>query len=156
MAARKDGASWRPVTGVRRQGRECALQFLYQSEFHLVDNDLPGGIEKAFALFSDHFRKGPKVRDYGRQLVLGVWEKREDIVALLRKYAKNWRLERMSRIDRNILKIALYELCFKEDIPPRVAINEALEIAKQYGDDESPAFINGILDSVRRATHHDD
>ena len=82
------------------------------------------------------------------RLVQGVWEQKEAIDRLIKNYAENWRIERMSGVDRNILRVAVFELVYCSDIPPRVAINEAIDLGKQYGSEESGAFINGILDSI--------
>jgi N utilization substance protein B len=136
--------------GSRRRGREIALQILYQLDVQEQLSD-----EQALALFWKHFAENPpeaetgdgdEARAFAEQLVRGVREKLQEIDALLTKASKNWRLERMARVDRNLLRLALWELKWSADVPAKVAINEAIEIAKRYGTAESPAFVNGILD----------
>jgi transcription antitermination protein NusB len=131
--------------GSRRRGREIALQILYQLDVQEQLSD-----EQALALFWKHFVEEPddgdEARSFAEQLVRGVREKLAEIDALLTKASKNWRLERMARVDRNLLRLALWELKWSADVPAKVAINEAIEIAKRYGTAESPAFVNGILD----------
>jgi N utilization substance protein B len=128
--------------GIRRKSRELALQALYQGELAgqagLLD----------FEEFCSHFQVNKKAIPYAKNLLDGVQEKREEINQLIIKYAENWRLERMSVIDRNILRLAVFELRYQEDVPTSVAINEAVEISKRYSTDESGSFINGILDAM--------
>jgi transcription antitermination factor NusB len=83
-----------------------------------------------------------------RKLVQGVCEQKQQIDLIIRRHSQNWRLERMSPVDRNILRLAVYELRFGGDTPPKSAINEAIDLGKRYGSEESSAFINGILDSI--------
>ena len=133
--------------GSRRRGREIALQILYQLDVQEQLSD-----EQALGLFWKHFAEnleegdGDEARTFAEQLVRGVREQLAEIDALLTKASKNWRLERMARVDRNLLRLALWELKWSADVPAKVAINEAIEIAKRYGTAESPAFVNGILD----------
>ena len=84
-------------------------------------------------------------------LVNGVLETRSDIDELIERYSKNWKISRMSCVDRNVMRIAVYELLHCEDIPPKVTINEAVDVGKKFGTEESGAFINGIMDSIRDA-----
>ncbi len=128
--------------GVRRKARELALQALYQIEM----SGQPA--EPAFEIFYNHFEVSKKSGPYARDLVVGVNEKWDAVNKVIGRHTENWRLERISLIDRNILRIAVYELLYQDEVPDRVAINEAIEIAKRYGTDESGAFINGILDAV--------
>jgi N utilization substance protein B len=93
----------------------------------------------------------PEIRDFTTALVTGVIERRDEIDACIQECSTNWSLERIGMVERNILRFAIYELCFLPDIPPNVTINEAVEVAKKYGTDEAPAFINGILDRVKHA-----
>lgn len=90
-----------------------------------------------------------KARPFGLELVRGVIENKAEIDARLAEASSNWRLARMDYVDRNIIRIAVYEMLFCEDIPAKVAINEAVDIGKKYGTEKSGAFINGILDSIR-------
>lgn len=133
--------------GIRRKSREMALQFLFGHDFREVGND-PDVISAEFERYCGCFKTADKSLDYARQLITGVRISLAEIDALIRKHSHHWRLERMSLIDRNILRIAIYEMKFVADVPTRVAINEALEIAKQYSIPESISFINGILDAV--------
>ena len=130
--------------GTRRKSRELALQALYQGE-------LAGQVGLLdFAEFCAHFQANRKAMPYAKKLLDGVLEKREEINRLISRYAENWRLERMSVIDRNILRLAVFELHFQDDVPTSVAINEAVEIAKRYSTDDSGPFINGILDAMAK------
>ncbi len=131
--------------GTRRKARELALQTLYQCEL----NDKP--IEEAFGLVCEHFEAGEKAIPYARDLISGVTSQKTEIDSIIQTHAVNWRITRMSLIDRNILRLAAYEICFSDVIPTTVAINEAIEIAKRFGTDESGAFINGILDALRKS-----
>jgi len=93
----------------------------------------------------------PEIRDFTTALVTGVIERRDEIDACIQECSTNWSLERIGLVERNILRFAIYELCFLPDIPPNVTINEAVEVAKKYGTEEAPAFINGILDHIKHA-----
>ena len=130
--------------GTRRKSRELALQVLYQQEMAGPDNILD------FDEFCTHFQVYKKSIPYARDLLAGIRDKGEIIDQRIRKYAQNWRLERMSVIDRNILRIAVYEVYYHDDVPISVAINEAVEIAKSFSTDDSGSFINGILDAMAR------
>ncbi len=129
----------------RSQCRELALQFLYQAEFAG-----PGRAAEVGA-FWQHFRKGTKISAYLLELVEGVAAHLEELDALIAHYSKHWRLERMAAVDRNLLRLAAYELLYQPKIPPKVVINEAVELAKLYGTEDSGAFVNGILDRIRVA-----
>ena len=131
--------------GRRRQSRETALQILYALDITRVNvREMlrDGWTEKMLS---------PEIRDFTTTLVTGVIEHRDDIDAFIQECSTNWSLERIGMVERNILRFAIYELCFLPDIPPNVTINEAVEVAKKYGTDEAPAFINGILDRVKHA-----
>ena len=131
--------------GRRRQSREIALQLLYA-----LDITRANAREVLRADWVEK-RLSPENRDFTTTLVIGVIEHRDEIDALIQEYSTNWSLERIGLVERNILRFAIYELCFLPDIPPNVTINEAVEVAKKYGTDEAPAFINGILDRVKHA-----
>lgn len=133
--------------GLRRKSREIALQFLYGHDFKGSADD-PGALQKELDQFCGSFDTGKAVV-YARELISGICRSREDVDQLLQAHSHNWRLERMSLVDRNILRIAVYEMQHSQDVPAKVAINEALEIAKQYSIPDSVAFINGILDAVQ-------
>ncbi len=126
--------------GVRRRGRELALQMLYQHE--LAGTDV-GGMVASF----DELAQAPEaVREFAVSLASGVIAKLAELDTRLVDQADNWRLERMAAVDRNILRLALYELLYATDTPPAVVIDEAVEIAKRFGSERSSQFVNGILD----------
>ena len=104
---------------------------------------------EAVELFCKHFRVPKNAKSFFLRLVEGVTEFQHEIDSLITSFSENWKINRMSRADRNIMRIAVYELLFCDDIPPKVSINEAIDIGKKYGTEESGAFINGILDSIR-------
>jgi N utilization substance protein B len=141
--------------GTRRRAREFALQMLYQLDVQEQLSD-----DQAIALFWRNFSASAEaesvdapdlgeVQPFAELLVRGVRNHLGAIDAQIQSASKNWRLERMARVDRNLLRLALYELKYVEDVPAKVAINEAIEIAKRYGTSESSAFVNGILDRCR-------
>ncbi len=138
--------------GTRRKAREAALQFLFQDDFiEKGSPEQPDELDERFAAFSLLYQVNKKARPYARDLLLGVFAKIEQIDAAIGEHATNWRLERIAATDRNLLRVAIYELMFAEDVPPQVAINEAVEIAKRFGSEDSPAFINGVLDAVEHS-----
>jgi transcription antitermination factor NusB len=128
--------------GKRRHARELALKVLFHMEFN------PGDPAESFDLVSGNFGSAEASLPFSRQVVLGVCENREFLDARIRDASRHWRLERMSLVDRNILRIALYELLFLKDVPHKVSIDEAVELGKRYGGDESGAFVNGVLDHI--------
>ena len=132
-----------PSKGSRRKSREAALQALF-----LIEMNPLNPIQSSLAVFSENFPVKEGSQPYFLRLVQGVWEQKEAIDRIIKDYAENWRIERMSGVDRNILRVAVFELVYCSDIPPRVAINEAIDLGKQFGAEESGAFINGILDSI--------
>ncbi len=134
--------------GLRRKSREIALQFLFGHDFQQRAGDLES-IEAELVEFGANFDAGRKALPYVRQLIRGICGHLDEINALLAGHSRNWRLERMSLVDRNILRIAIFEIRYCDDVPARVAINEALEIAKRYSIADSVPFINGILDAVQ-------
>lgn len=137
--------------GTRRKAREAALQFLFQDDFS-VAADQPGddGFEERFNQFCGLYQVSHKARPYARSLLQGFRNNREEVDAIIRRYASNWRLERIAVTDRNLLRVGVYEMLFGEEVPGQVAINEAVEIAKRFGSDDSPAFVNGVLDAVQK------
>lgn len=108
----------------------------------------PGDPEESFDTICRCFLPPREVRPFSKSLVLGVWENKEDLDRLIGQASKHWRIERMSRVDRNILRIAVFEVVYMGDIPPKVSIDEAVELGKKYGTEESGAFINGVLDHI--------
>lgn len=129
----------------RRKSRELALQSLYQTELNGQD------LAAAFDLLCSHFEVNRKAVPYARELVAGVADRLDEIDTLIQRHAEHWRLGRMSVVDRNILRLATFELAFREGVPASVVINEALEIAKRFSTDEAAPFINGILDAIRKS-----
>jgi transcription antitermination protein NusB len=138
--------------GIRRKARESALQFLFQDDFTAGDIQ-QGELAERFDLFCNLYQVNRKARPYTLDLVQGILQNRDHVDSLIGQCAKNWRLERIAITDRNLLRIGVFEMLYCEDIPDQVAINEAVEIAKRYGGEESPAFINGILDAVKTLIH---
>ena len=134
--------------GMRRKSRELALQSLYLSEM----SGLPA--LQALVMLREHFEADRKAYPYAEELVQGVTEHWQDINTLLQDNAENWRTDRMSIVDRNIMRVAILELWYKEDVPASVAINEAIEVAKRYSTEDAGSFINGILDAVSKAKAH--
>lgn len=129
--------------GKRRRARESTLQILYQLEF----NDI--SIEKLLSDFAVQYKLKGETADYTFSLVRGVLKNKKNIDDLIRSISVNWRMSRMAVIDRNILRIAAFELIYGENITPAVVINEAIEIAKKYSSDKSARFINGVLDALK-------
>lgn len=129
--------------GIRRKSRELALQALFGM-------DMTGDTsEEMLQRFCAVYDPPSKAVPFLLELVRGVTGSRALIDRLIERFSRNWRLSRMSCVDRNIMRIAVYEMLYCGDIPAKVSINEAIDIGKKYGTEESGAFINGILDSVR-------
>jgi len=126
----------------RRRAREIALQVLYQ-----LDLD-PGDPKKVLALHWENFQPSEQAREFCVRLVEGVLQNGKEIDRLIEEHSENWTLKRMAVVDRNILRLAAFELRYCPDIPFKVTLNEAVELAKKFGADDSGAFINGILDRV--------
>ena len=127
---------------LRSKAREVALCLLYQIE--MSKSDFRETIH-------NHFEYEPvqkEISDFASLLIEGVITNLKDIDSLIKKHVKNWGIERMAVIDRNILRMSCFELLFLEDIPPKVSINEGIELAKRFGDIDSPRFVNGILDKI--------
>jgi transcription antitermination protein NusB len=135
--------------GKRRIARELALKFMYQSEFN------PDNLETQLAQFSERSGTQAEILEFMTVLVEKVFAHAEEVDVLLKKFSDHWALERMSMVDRNILRLGISELVFTTATPPKVAINEAVEIAKKFGTEDSPDFINGILDKVFKETLKD-
>ena len=148
--------------GIRHEAREWALQFLFQSEFNRDES-----VDEGFKLFGDHQneetsappaghpagkddRQRAKARMFAEELARGVIEHHQEIDPLIAKYAENWEIDRMGTVDRNAMRIAVFEMLYRDDIPPVVSINEAVELAKAYSSSESGKFVNGILDRIRK------
>ncbi len=131
----------------RTKAREMILRLLYQADITAVS---PKDILDGFLVDYPDVDDDPSLREFVRELVILLSERRAEVDAVLASSATNWKLDRMATVDRNILRLAAIELLFRQDVPPKVAINEAVELAKKYGDLESSKFINGILDKIHK------
>lgn len=129
----------------RRKAREYALQILFQLD---IRKEKPSAT--IFRRFWEEHSPDDEVKTFTEEIVKGAYRHLEKINRQIHACAKNWSLDRMATVDRNVLRMAVYEILYRMDIPASVTINEAIEIAKKYGTDESGAFVNGILDSVAR------
>lgn len=130
--------------GKRRKSREFALQTLYQ--WNITKKD----VHQILAQLRAHFSPEEEKDDFAEQLVLGVLEHCGRLDQVIEECSEHWRLDRMSLIDRNILRIATFELLYCSETPPKVVLNEAIDLGKRFGSDDSGSFINGILDRVQR------
>jgi N utilization substance protein B len=131
--------------GTRRKARELAMQALF---FMDMQKDFS---EEIFGRFCANFAPKPDLRSFFFRLVGGVLACKDELDALIERFSENWSLGRMSCVDRNVMRIAVFELVCCRDIPAKVSINEAVDIGKKFGTEESGAFINGIVDSIRAA-----
>ena len=131
--------------GARREGREHALQILYSLDLNPMET------RESLRLFRENARVAKAVRAFAEELVSGVMEHREAIDARIKESSTHWSLSRITRVDLGILRIAAFELLFRKDIPKSVTLNEAIEVAKKFGTEESPAFVNGVLDELAAA-----
>jgi len=129
--------------GARREGREAAVQFLYQRDLNAEVN------AETLEHFWDLRPANARVREFGLSIAQGVLEHQGEIDERIRRAASNYDLHRIAAVDRNILRIAVYEMLHRPEVPPVVAINEAIEIAKRFGTDESGRFVNGVLDRIK-------
>jgi N utilization substance protein B len=154
--------------GKRREARERAVQFLFQHDLNPPE-DLDAALqqfwdsqraaaladEKGVATWGQKTELPPAsadevaMRTFAEPLIRGTLQHRDEIDALIGKYARNWDLHRMAAVDRNILRLALFEMQYREDIPPVVSINEAVDIAKRFSTQDSGKFVNGILDKIK-------
>ncbi len=154
--------------GKRREARERAVQFLFQHDLNPPD-DLSAALEhfwesqraaaiaeeKSVATWGQPVELPPPtaeeiaIREFADPLIRGTLQHRDEADTIIRKYAKNWELHRIAAVDRNVLRLAIYEMLYREDIPPVVSINEAVDIAKKFSTQDSGKFVNGILDKVR-------
>lgn len=129
----------------RTLSRHQALKCLYQLDIdHFKDT------ESTIRDFFGYSLEDKEIDDFAEKIVRKIIEEKITVDSLISKYAHNWQLDRMAYVDRNILRLGCTELLFFEDIPPKVTINEAIELAKTYGDLESAKFVNGILDSIAK------
>src|SRR5713101_7472488 len=129
--------------GSRTRARECALQALYQLD---TSGGEPRDVLRGILA---HFEEADaETAQFAEQLVRGVQSERVQIDELIQKSSANWKLDRMARVDRNILRLAVYEILRRPDVPVRVTLNEAVELGKKFGSEESSAFVNGVLDKI--------
>lgn len=154
--------------GIRRQARERTVQFLFQHDLNPPENLAEAleqfwesqraaaiAEEKGEATWGEKIELPPAsadetaVRIFAEPLIRGVLEHREEIDAEIVKSVKNWSLRRIAAVDRNVLRLAIYEMLHREDIPPIVSINEAVDIAKKFSTEESGKFVNGVLDRIK-------
>ena len=132
--------------GARRKARVCALQMLFQ--FDVAKPRIDDLVQLYWDSFADEF--GEVDRDFSNNLALGTASHIDDIDRLIKSRAENWRISRMAVVDRNILRLAIYEFLYESETPKTVVINEALEIARKFSTFEATQFINGILDAIKR------
>src|SRR5262245_48428769 len=126
----------------RSRAREVALQLLYEADRN------PGNEKERDREFVEKRLRGGDLRQFALELVAGVRERIEEIDRVIQQVAQNWTLSRMTPIDRSILRLATYEVLFQSGTPPKVAIDEAIELAKRFGTSESARFVNGLLDRI--------
>lgn len=132
--------------GNRRKSRELAMQALFY-----MDMNTNGSEETLLERFCANFTLSKKALPFFMALVNGVLQTKSELDLIIENYSDHWKISRMACVDRNIIRIAVYELLYCRDIPSKVSINEAVDIGKKFGTEESGAFINGILDSIRMA-----
>ncbi len=130
--------------GKRREGREAAVQFLFQHDLN-KSTALPEALEEFWKLRESSAR----TRQFAAELIQGVLDHFDAIDERIKRVTANYELHRIAPVDRNILRVALYEMLYTSDVPPVVCINEAIEIAKRFGSEESGRFVNGILDRLK-------
>ncbi|MFC1884736.1 transcription antitermination factor NusB [Thermodesulfobacteriota bacterium] len=128
--------------GKRRKAREFAIQVLFHQEFS------PGGPDEAFRLIKDNFDSVKSGRDFSILLIKGVYEKKNILDGLISGASRNWKLSRIPHLEKCILRLAVFEILFIEEIPPKVSIDEAVELGKKFSGEESGSFINGVLDNI--------
>ncbi len=129
--------------GSRRKARMLAIQALYQVDL------TQDPVEDTMAALWGNAHISPEVWDFAKRLIRGVREHMVEIDGLMLSRSEHWKIDRMALVDRNILRLAIYELLYCPDIPERVTINEAIELGKRFSTDESGSFINGVLDQIR-------
>ncbi len=138
----------------RHRAREVALQILYRYDMNYTTagDTIPSGPRLADDIrrHFDHFQVVPPLREFAAELVAGTLQHTAELDALIEKYATNWKVSRMALIDRNLLRMALYELIHITDTPESVVIDEAVELAKQFGEPDTSGFINGVLDAAKK------
>lgn len=132
------------MTSGRHESRMWAVQFLFQRDFN------QGDMADALEDFWMEKKAGPSLRQFSEELIQGVEARKPELDAMIQKYAEHWNVPRMGAVDRNVMRVALFEMLHRSDIPPVVSINEAVELAKELSGDESGRFVNGILDRASK------
>jgi N utilization substance protein B len=135
---------------VRHLGRQTAFQVLYSLNFQGPKDRSLSLLRRTFAYFNDLEGVGPEASDFAWELIQGVWENLAELDRLIGQHSQHWRVGRIAKIELSILRLALYELYYRTDIPLKVAINEGIELAKEFGDEQSRGFVNGILDAAAK------
>jgi N utilization substance protein B len=128
----------------RRQTREWIMQFLFQLDFN------PEPIDIALADFWEEREPSAKEKAYAEDVIKGVVQRKEELDARLSEYANRWNSDRMGAVDRTVMRVALFEMLHREDVPPVVSINEAVHFAKDFSSFQSGRFVNGVLDRIRK------
>ena len=134
------------MKGGRRTARELALKILYQTEFQSFPGDRE--LKPLLANFFEKEDYSQKQKDFCSEILRGLRDHKEVIDQKIKVHSENWDIKRMSLVDLNIMRIAVFEMLYEKDMPAKAALNEALELAKTFSDGKSPAFINGILDQI--------
>jgi N utilization substance protein B len=135
--------------GKRREGREAAVQFLYQDDLNKTD---AAALAEALDQFWTLRESSARTREFATELIHGVLQNHEAIDEHIKRVTANYELHRIAAVDRNILRVAIYEMLYSSEVPPVVCINEAIEIAKRFGSEDSGRFVNGILDRLKEET----
>jgi len=135
--------------GSRRKARECALQILFQLEFS------PDRLDEILQDYWAAQPLKPEIKDYATWLVKGIRQHQVEIDAAIEKASEHWRLDRMAMVDRNILRMAVFELIFEKALPPPIIIDEAIEVARKFSGQEAAIFVNGILDGIYKSLPED-
>ena len=138
-------------SAARRRARVLALQVLYE-----VEGAKQHSVKAAYESRLEEDAVSPQVETFARKLISGVLDHQAQIDAIISRFAPTWPLTQMAMVDRNILRIAIYEIMMSGQTPPKVAINEAVELGKVFGSDSSPKFVNGVLGSVMESYKPDD
>ncbi|WP_372805674.1 transcription antitermination factor NusB [Pontiella sp.] len=128
----------------RRQTREWIMQFLFQLDFN------PEPIDIALADFWEEREPSAKEKTYAEEIIKGVVQRKDELDARLSEYANRWNSDRMGAVDRTVMRVALFEMLHREDVPPVVSINEAVHFAKDFSSFQSGRFVNGVLDRIRK------
>lgn len=143
----------------RHRAREVAFQILYRIDLELHSSGTPAPTGEALLSelvhHFDHFKVPEELREFAASLVVGTITTLVDLDQAIEKHAAKWKVSRMAMVDRNLMRMALYELRHFPDIPPSVTLDEAVELSKQFGEEDTPAFVNGILDAIVKSGEKD-